>query len=65
MKNISAMLILAGARFKLACKKKSRDGPKPMRPVPQCPVIWLYLPEKLRPDFDSFVIIYYTIGYPG
>ena len=43
--------------IKFACKKNSRGGPKPIRPAPRRPVTSLTLPEKLRPGFESGLII--------
>ena len=44
---------------KFACKKIAASGPKPIRPAPRRPVTSLTLPEKLRPGFESGLIILY------
>jgi hypothetical protein len=42
---------------KSACKKNSRGGPKPIRPAARLPLTSLTLPEKLKPGFESGLII--------
>jgi hypothetical protein len=53
MKNISARFDSGGGQVMVGLEKNSLSGPKAMRPVPQRPVIWLYLLEKLKPGFES------------